>query len=371
MIQSTSAASSRLDFDVRRDVGDTKCHKLSSKQYSAPIMPVNTAFHSQVTLSIEESHALIADDMARVDQFIRARLSSEVALVNKLADYIISSGGKRIRPQLAVLAAGAAGYVGEHHITLAAIIEFIHTATLLHDDVVDASELRRGNETANAVWGNEAAVLVGDFLYSRAFEMMVEVESLRVMDILARTTNRIAEGEVMQLLNVNEPDISEQQYLEVIEAKTARLFRATTQLGAVLAEETEENCLALAEYGGKLGTAFQIVDDVLDYASNSDAMGKNTGDDLAEGKTTLPLIFAMQSGTPQQRELIRHAIKTGGLDNLDEVLDAIQSTDSLQRSLDAARRVSQSAVDALAPLPQSDYKDALIVIALQSTQREL
>ncbi len=324
-----------------------------------------------MSMSIEQCQSLVADDMARVDNVIRERLQSEVVLINQLSAYIIGSGGKRLRPQLAVLAARAAGYTGDHHITVAAIIEFIHTATLLHDDVVDASDLRRGQDTANSVWGNEAAVLVGDFLYSRAFEMMVDVESLRVMDILARTTNRIAEGEVLQLLNVNEPDVTESQYLEVIEAKTARLFQAATQLGAVLANQDDAIRQCLAEYGSHLGTAFQIVDDVLDYRSDSDTMGKNVGDDLAEGKTTLPLIYAMQTGTAEQSALIRSAIIDGGLDKLDDVLEIINQTDSLSRSLQTAQKASQSAIESLTILPDSPHKQALISIAMQSTERTL
>jgi len=284
-------------------------------------------------LSIDECSTLVAKDMRCVDDHIKQQLSSDVVLINQLSAYIIGSGGKRLRPQLVLLSAGACGYTDNQHITVAAIIEFIHTATLLHDDVVDASDLRRGRETANALWGNEAAVLVGDFLYSRAFEMMVSVNSMRVMDILARTTNRIAEGEVMQLLNVREPNLSEATYIEVIEAKTARLFQAATQLGAVLADQSDEIRVALAEYGNKLGTAFQIVDDVLDYQSDSRSMGKNVGDDLAEGKTTLPLIYAMRDGSDAERKLIAKAITEDGLDALSGVLDAIENTQAISKSL--------------------------------------
>jgi len=322
-----------------------------------------------MAMSIEECNSLVAGDMQLVDDLIRQRLHSEVVLVNQLSSYIIGSGGKRMRPQLVLFAAGACGYQGEHHITVAAIIEFIHTATLLHDDVVDASDLRRGAETANAVWGNEAAVLVGDFLYSRSFEMMVDVQSMRVMDILARTTNRIAEGEVMQLLNVNDPDLTEEQYIDVIEAKTARLFQAATQLGAVLSEQDDEIRVALAEYGNKLGTAFQIVDDVLDYQSDKQAMGKNVGDDLAEGKTTLPLIYAMRDGSGAQKELISEAIKAGGLERLDEVLAAVASTDALQKSLDTAQNYADGAVAALSALPDSEFRNALESIARYSVRR--
>jgi len=329
-----------------------------------------------MTLSIEDCRELVAGGMESVDEMIRERLSSEVVLINQLSSYIIGSGGKRVRPQLVLLSAAACGLSTEsndpsarHPVIVAAIIEFIHTATLLHDDVVDASDLRRGQETANAVWGNEAAVLVGDFLYSRAFEMMVDIQSLDVMSILASTTNRIAEGEVMQLLNVNEPDITEAQYIQVIEAKTARLFQAATELGAVLARQSSDTCQALASYGMHLGTAFQIADDVLDYQSDSITMGKNIGDDLAEGKTTLPLIYAMRDGTVEQAELIAAAIRGGGLDHLESVLDIIQQTDALKKSITKAEESVKSAVGALSGLPNSPYKDALERIASYSLER--
>jgi len=322
-----------------------------------------------MSMSIEDCQALVANDMAQVDDLIHERLRSDVALINQLAAYIISGGGKRLRPQLVLLAAGACRYVGEQHITIAAIIEFIHTATLLHDDVVDASELRRGQDTVNAVWGNEAAVLVGDFLYSRSFEMMVDVQSLAVMSILATTTNRIAEGEVMQLLNVHEPGISEAQYIDVIEAKTARLFAAATGLGAELAHQTPKIKKALTSYGNYLGMAFQIADDVLDYCSDAQVMGKNVGDDLAEGKTTLPLIYAMRDGSESQRTDIVAAITTGGLDGMSAVLAAIHDTGALEGSMQRAQRASMDAISALDPLPDSDYKDALISIAQYSVER--
>ncbi len=320
-------------------------------------------------LTLEQCNDLVAKDMQRVDDHIREQLSSDVVLINQLSNYIIAGGGKRLRPQLVILAAGACGYAGNHHISVAAIIEFIHTATLLHDDVVDASDLRRGRETANAVWGNEAAVLVGDFLYSRSFEMMVTVESMRVMDILARTTNRIAEGEVMQLLNVREPDLTEAQYMDVIEAKTARLFQAATQLGAVLADDSDDVRTALAEYGNKLGTAFQIVDDVLDYRSDSAAMGKNVGDDLAEGKNTLPLIYAMRDGTEAQHQLISSAIKEAKLDSLPDVLAAIEDTQALDKCLHTASEYAEQADAALSVLPDSVYRQALSAIAQNAVKR--
>ena len=329
-----------------------------------------------MSLSIEDCRSLVAQGMERVDELIRLRLSSDVVLINQLSAYIIGSGGKRLRPQLVLLAAAACGLDSEESeesaknpVTVAAIIEFIHTATLLHDDVVDASDLRRGQDTANSVWGNEAAVLVGDFLYSRAFEMMVDVHSLDVMSILATTTNRIAEGEVMQLLNVNEPDITEAQYIEVIEAKTARLFQAATELGAVLAGQPTEVRLALASYGMHLGTAFQIADDVLDYQSDSGTMGKNIGDDLGEGKTTLPLIYAMRDGDSAQAALVADAIRQGGLDQLAAVMEVVSKTDALAKSIHRASESADAAVEALSVVPQSKHRDALARIARYSVER--
>jgi len=328
------------------------------------------------TLSIEDCRALVAQGMDSVDELIRRRLASDVVLINHLSAYIIGSGGKRLRPQLVLLAAGACGLEGvpgstafQHPVTVAAIIEFIHTATLLHDDVVDASELRRGKDTANAVWGNEAAVLVGDFLYSRSFEMMVDVQSLEVMGILASTTNRIAEGEVMQLMNVREPGVTEEQYIAVIEAKTARLFQAASELGAVLADESPQIRAALASYGMHLGTAFQIADDVLDYRSDSDTIGKNIGDDLGEGKTTLPLIYAMRDGTRKQAATIADAIRSGGLEQLSEVLEVVRETDSLEKSMIRASVSSEAAVAALSVLPESKQRNALERIARYSVER--
>ncbi|MGD8827991.1 MAG: polyprenyl synthetase family protein, partial [Gammaproteobacteria bacterium] len=273
-------------------------------------------------MPLDQIRSLIKEDFAAVDAEIRRQLASDVVLINQLSHYIINSGGKRLRPILVLLAARAAGHDGPHHVPLAGIIEFIHTATLLHDDVVDASELRRGRETANALWGNEASVLVGDFLYSRAFQMMVGLGSMRIMEILADATNTIAEGEVLQLLNCNDPDTTEERYMAVIERKTAKLFEAGAQCAAVLAELPADAEAALARYGMQLGTAFQLVDDVLDYSASADQMGKNVGDDLAEGKPTLPLIHVMREGRPEQVELVRRAIEHGGLDSLDPVLAA-------------------------------------------------
>lgn len=337
---------------------------------------MNSPATELTTISIDDCRALVAGGMDRVDELIRLRLASDVVLINQLSAYIIGSGGKRLRPQLVLLAAGACGLDGEtspesarHPVTVAAIIEFIHTATLLHDDVVDASELRRGRDTANAVWGNEAAVLVGDFLYSRAFEMMIDVQSLEVMSILASTTNRIAEGEVMQLLNVREPGVTESQYIAVIEAKTARLFQAATELGAVLAGESMQIRQALANYGKHLGTAFQIVDDVLDYRSDSETTGKNIGDDLAEGKTTLPLIYAMRDGNAVQAHMISDAIRTEGLDRLTNVLDVIEQTDALAKSMVRASESAEAAIEELSVLPESRHRDALERVAQYSVER--
>ena len=321
-------------------------------------------------MNLNDIRALTAADMTAVDSLILQRLSSSVALINQLGNYIIGSGGKRLRPLLVLLSAGASGYRGgDHHIRLAAIVEFIHTATLLHDDVVDASELRRGRETANALFGNEASVLVGDFLYSRAFEMMVEVGSMRVMDILAGTTNIIAEGEVMQLLNCHDADTTEERYMEVIRSKTAKLFEAGARLGAVIAGRPREEEEALAEYGMRLGTAFQLVDDVLDYSASSEEMGKNMGDDLAEGKPTLPLIHVMRTGTPEQAALVRQAIEQGGREHADAVLAAIRATGALEHATQAAWREADAAIAAVATLPASPHREAMITLARFAVER--
>ena len=321
-------------------------------------------------LGLEHIRALVEQDSAAVDRTIRERLSSQVVLIDQLGHYIINSGGKRLRPLLVLLSAGACAYRGRHHVTLAAVIEFIHTATLLHDDVVDASNLRRGRETANSIWGNEASVLVGDFLYSRAFQMMVTVGIPRVMEILADTTNVIAEGEVQQLLNCHEPDITETQYLEVIRAKTARLFEAGSQLGAVLAGRTDREEDALAAYGRHLGTAFQLIDDALDYSSSAATLGKNIGDDLAEGKPTLPLINAMRKSDEGQREVLRNAVRNGGLEDIEAVVSAIESTDSIAYTAHAARAEAGRAIQALEPIPGSAFKDALVALAEFAVERD-
>ena len=312
---------------------------------------------------------LAAVDMQRVDALIRRRLASDVVLINQIADHIIASGGKRLRPMLHVLAAGAAGYHGEHHVKLAAIIEFIHTSTLLHDDVVDESDLRRGRETANALWGNAASVLVGDFLYSRSFQLMVELDDMRIMRILADTTNTIAEGEVLQLLNIGNADVSEAAYLAVIERKTAVLFAAATELGGLLGGLPQVQIADLRRYGMELGYAFQIADDLLDYTGDAGALGKNIGDDLAEGKPTLPLIYALEQASPEQAQSLRHAIEHGGLDSLDRVIASIRDSGALERTRERAMAHARAAREALVSLPASAWRDALVTLADYSVQR--
>lgn len=314
-------------------------------------------------------YTLIAADMRQVDQLIRNRLQSEVVLINQLSHYIINSGGKRLRPALVLLSARAFNYTGKQQYNLAAIVEFIHTATLLHDDVVDASDKRRGNDTANAIWGNEAAVLVGDFLYSRAFQMMVEVNRMRIMEILADATNTIAEGEVLQLLNCNDPDTTEKRYMDVIHFKTAKLFEAAAQLGAIINDATPEQEFAMARYGMHLGTAFQLVDDVLDYSSSTEEMGKNIGDDLAEGKPTLPLIRAMSVGNAEHQAVVRSAIEHGGRGNIDAVMQAIQATDAIDYTAQKAREEADLAIEQLQCVAASPYKNALMHLAEFSVSR--
>ena len=311
--------------------------------------------------------APVAGDLARVDTLIRTRLDSDVALVRQVAQYLVSAGGKRLRPALHLLATGALGYRGDNRFELAAVIEFIHTATLLHDDVVDASELRRGRQTANAAFGNAAAVLVGDFLYSRAFQMMVGIGDMRVMEVLAEATNTIAGGEVLQLMGTHDPDVDEARYLEVIRRKTAKLFEAAARLGAVLAgkPEFEER---LAEYGRHVGTAFQVIDDVLDYSGD---LGKNLGDDLAEGKSTLPLIYTIRCGSAEQSALVRKAVEEGGRGDFARVLEAIRACGALDYARDAARREAEIALRALAPLPPSEYKQSLLELASFAVTREV
>ena len=320
-------------------------------------------------LSIDDIYQLIDSDLGNVNQLIKKRLHSEVALINQLSNYIIYSGGKRLRPVLVLLSARALNYQGNQHINLAAIVEFIHTATLLHDDVVDDSEMRRGKQTASTIWGNEAAVLVGDYLYSRAFQMMVRAQSMEIMDLLANTTNTIAQGEVLQLLNIHEPNTSEASYNEVIYAKTACLFEAAGRIGALLARAPEPRQQALRDYGKHLGIAFQLVDDALDYSADSEELGKNVGDDLAEGKPTLPLIHAMEHGSRSQRELIRDAIEHGSAERFDQINQAIRDTGALQYTLERAHHHADSAKQAIASIEPGEYRQALLFIADYAVER--
>jgi octaprenyl-diphosphate synthase len=320
--------------------------------------------------SLEAIRNPIAADLGEVDAVIRRRLDSEVALIRTIAAYIVASGGKRLRPALVLLAANAFGATGSARHELAAVIEFIHTATLLHDDVVDESSLRRGRNTANAEFGNAASVLVGDFLYSRAFQMIVDVGSLEIMKVLADATNVIAEGEVLQLLNVHDADTDEEKYLRVIRYKTAKLFEAATQVGAILGGATREQIAALAEYGMHLGTAFQLIDDVLDYSGDFAETGKNLGDDLAEGKPTLPLIRVMQAGNEAERKLVRHAIEEGGKGDLEAVVAAIHRVGALDYARERARAEAAVATARIAGLPDSACRDSLLQLALFSVERK-
>ena len=314
-------------------------------------------------MPIKAIHSLIDADMRAVDAMIRQRLESDVVLIRQVAEYIIASGGKRLRPAMLLLAAGATGYGGRHHHELAAVIEFIHTATLLHDDVVDESGLRRGRKTANAAFGNAASVLVGDFLYSRAFQMMLTVNDMRVMAVLADATNTIAEGEVLQLLNVHNADTDEAGYLDVVRRKTAKLFEAATRLGAILGRAAAQTEEGLAQYGMHVGTAFQLIDDVLDYSGDLHETGKNLGDDLNEGKPTLPLIYAMRKGSPVQAQTVRHAIEQGGRDDFGAVLEAITNTGALEYAREQARHEAAAACVAIELLPDSKYRDSLLQLA--------
>lgn len=312
---------------------------------------------------------LIAPDMDAVNLVIRQQLHSDVALVSQISEYIINAGGKRIRPVLVLLMANAYQYQGKHHYDLAAIIEFIHTATLLHDDVVDESSMRRGRQTANALFGNAASVLVGDFLYSRAFQMMVSIDSMRIMRILADATNVIAEGEVLQLLNMHDPDVTEERYLEVIRCKTAKLFEAAAQIGALISGANEVQIEAAGEYGRSLGTAFQLIDDVLDYSGKAEEIGKNVGDDLREGKPTLPLIYVMKNGSPEQQALVKACIEEGDETKFDTILSAITQSGALDYTKQAADRAAQAAADALSVLQDSPYKTALLDLAFLAVNR--
>ena len=314
-------------------------------------------------MTIDQINQLIADDLEQLNACIQTRLQSEVVLINQIGTHIINSGGKRLRPIIHLLSARALAYSGSQHIDLAAIIEFIHTATLLHDDVVDNSDLRRGQDTANALWGNAASVLVGDFLYSRAFEMMVEIDRMQIMAILSRATNTIAEGEVLQLLNCHDPDTTEERYLEVIHNKTAKLFESASELAAVICDRPEAEQQAMAKYGMHLGCAFQLIDDVLDYTSSAEDMGKNLGDDLAEGKPTLPLIYAMRNGSAEQKNMIRKAIEEGGLEHISEIHSAIHATGAIDYTAKCAENESQLAIQAVQKLADSPYKEALVFLA--------
>ena len=319
--------------------------------------------------TIDEANLLITEDMDKLNACIQKRLHSEVVLINQIGGHIINSGGKRLRPIIHLLCAKALGYEGSQHVDLSAIIEFIHTATLLHDDVVDNSDLRRGEDTANALWGNAASVLVGDFLYSRAFEMMVEIDRMQIMGILSKATNTIAEGEVLQLLNCHDPDTTEERYLEVIHSKTAKLFESASELAAVICDRPVEEQQAMAKYGMHLGCAFQLIDDVLDYTSSAEDMGKNLGDDLAEGKPTLPLIYAMRNGSAEQADMIREAIENGGLEKIEQIHEAIHSSGAIEYTSDCAKNEAKLAIAALDFLADSKYKEALIFIANFSVNR--
>ncbi len=320
-------------------------------------------------MNLNALYSLIAEDMQAVDSVIRARLYSEVPLVNQVAEYIIAGGGKRMRPALLLLASGACGYHEKYRYELAAVVEFIHTATLLHDDVVDESALRRGKETANAEFGNAASVLVGDFLYSRAFQMMVEIGNMRVMRVLADSTNIISEGEVLQMMNCHNADIEIEDYLRVVRYKTAKLFEASSRLGGILGDVAEEVEIGLAHYGMHLGTAFQIIDDVLDYSGEENEIGKNLGDDLAEGKPTLPLIHVMRMGGAEHAQLVRNAIEQGGRDAFPEILKAVIVTGALEATMAVAEAEVSNAKQSLCLLPDSQYRDALLELASFSIER--
>ncbi|KAF7775403.1 octaprenyl-diphosphate synthase [Pseudoalteromonas citrea] len=322
-------------------------------------------------MDIKTIQTLIETDMQNVNELIHEQMQSDVALVNQLGLYIVNSGGKRIRPMLTLLAAKALAHQGDKHVTLATIVEFIHTATLLHDDVVDESALRRGEPTANAEFGNAASVLVGDFIYTRSFQLMVGLQNMQVMQILADATNIIAEGEVLQLMNCNDPDTTEESYMQVIYSKTAKLFEAATLLPAVVLEQPKEIQDALKYYGMHLGTAFQLVDDVLDYSANAEQMGKNLGDDLAEGKPTLPLIYAMRHGKAEQVTQIRAAIEQGnGMEYLDDILVTLRETKALDFAMEKAKGEANKAIEMLQILPESDYKKALVALAELSVSRD-
>ena len=332
-----------------------------------PLWELNSAGKKMDFKAIQ---ALTASDMVKVNEIIQAQLNSEVTLINQLGFYIVSGGGKRIRPLLALLSAKALGYQGNDHQMAAAFIEFIHTATLLHDDVVDESDMRRGKETANIAFGNASSILVGDYMYTRSFQMMTSLGSLKILSLMSEAVNVISEGEVQQLINCNDPDTSEKSYMQVIYSKTARLFESATQIGAILNDASEDIELAMQNYGKYLGTAFQLIDDVLDYTADGKEMGKNVGDDLAEGKPTLPLIYAMQNSNEQQSMMIREAIeKANGMERLDDILAVMQETGSLEYTTQLAYNEADKAIAELTILPESEYKEALIALAHLAVKR--
>lgn len=344
-------------------------------RYALPKLPITPMIAkdsttASVTIDFDSIKSLTVTETLAVDQLILNELSSDVVLINQIGHYIIGNGGKRLRPMLLLLAAKAQGKVDDHHLIMAAVIEFIHTATLLHDDVVDESVLRRGKESANAVWGNAASVLVGDYLYSSAFEMMVRTNNMRVMEILSKTTTAIAEGEVLQLLNCNNPDTTEEKYLEVIARKTAILFSTATRLAAVISGADPATEEALAIYGQQLGVAFQLIDDALDYKASTEELGKNLGDDLAEGKPTLPLIYAIQHGNEQQAKIVIDAIRQGSREAFNEVYAVVKATKAIEYTEQCADRAAAKAIESLQCLPDSEYKRALETLARFSVQRD-
>ena len=310
-------------------------------------------------MPLESIRSLVQADLEATDNFICTELSSDILLINQLVEYVLTCGGKRVRPLVVLLTARALNHNGQQHIDLAAAIELIHTATLLHDDVVDSSTLRRGNKTANHIWGNEASVLVGDFLYSRAFQLIVKLKNLEIMDIFASATNLIAEGEILQLINCNDPDMTEQAYYDVIQRKTAKLFEVASRIGTALCHYNSQQMAAMQQYGMSLGTAYQLIDDALDYSSSAEEMGKNTGDDLAEGKATLPLIHALRCGTKAETKLIRKAITSGSAKNIESILTIIESTGAIEYTANAAKKQIQQATNSLIHLPESPYRQAL------------
>jgi octaprenyl-diphosphate synthase len=320
-------------------------------------------------MKFSDIQATVSNDFDAVNALIMEQLSSNVPLIGEVGSYIINSGGKRLRPLVSLLSANAFNYKGTNHITVGAVVEFLHTATLLHDDVVDQSNMRRGNATVNSVWGNAHSVLVGDFLISRSFQMMVSMGNLRLMEILADATNAISEGEVLQLINIHDPDTTEESYMKVIRYKTAKMFEVAAESGAVLAEQGEEQVKAMGDYARHMGAAFQLADDILDYTGSAEEMGKNVGDDLAEGKPTMPLIYTINNGTAEQSTTIRTAIKEGGLDNLDEIIETVKSSGAIEYTHEYALNEARLAVDALSIVPESKYRDALEGLAKLAVER--